>query len=64
MTKQKACTICNKIYEHNINSCPDCSSKEFSDNFKGRIIIINPEKSEITKKLKLSKKGEFAIKTR
>lgn len=63
MPKSKACKICNIIYEVG-NKCPVCDSKEFSDNFKGRIIILNPEKSEIATKLKMKKKGEFAIKTR
>jgi len=62
MTKQKACKICNTIHEN--EKCPKCDSKEFTDTFKGRIIILNPEKSEIAKKLKLKDKGNFAIKTK
>ena len=63
MAKQKACKICRTIYEGK-ESCPACGSKEFVDNFKGRIFVLNPEKSEIAKNLKLEKKGEFAIKTK
>lgn len=62
MVKSKACKICKKIYEG--NKCPSCDSKEFTDNFKGRIIIMNPEKSEIAKKLNLTEKGNFAIKVK
>ena len=62
MTKQKACKICNAIHE--LEKCPKCGSKESSESFKGRVIILNPEKSEIAQKLKLKNKGEFAIKTR
>ena len=39
-------------------------SKELTESFKGRIILLNPEKSEIAPKLKLKDKGNFAIKTR
>ncbi len=50
------------IYEG--SKCPNCDSKESIDNFKGRIIVLNPEKSEIAQKIKLTKKGNFAIKNR
>ena len=63
MAKQKACKICNKIYEEG-NKCPNCGSKEFTESFKGRVVIINPEKSEIAQKLNIKCKGDYAIKTR
>jgi len=59
----KACKICNKIYETG-EKCPSCGAKESTDNFKGRIIIKDPEKSEIAKKLKIKGKGSYTIKTR
>ena len=63
MAKPKACKICNAIYEGG-EKCPKCDSRESIEGFKGRIIIKNPEKSEIAQKLNLKNKGEFAIKTR
>lgn len=63
MTKQKACRICNTIYDEG-DKCPQCGSKESTDSFKGRIVVIDPEKSEIAKKLNMKDKGNFAIKTR
>ncbi|MAG11076.1 DNA-directed RNA polymerase subunit E'' [Candidatus Pacearchaeota archaeon] len=63
MTKQKACKICNTIYEGK-EKCPKCDSKESTDLFKGRIVVFDPEKSEIAKKINLKEKGNFAIKTR
>lgn len=62
MAKQKACKICNTIYEG--DKCPNCESKESTESFKGRIEVLNPEKSEIAQKLNLKNKGNFAIKTR
>jgi DNA-directed RNA polymerase subunit E" len=62
MVKQKACKICNRIYEG--EKCPNCDSKESTENFKGKIIVLNPEKSEIAQKLNIKQKGNFAIKTR
>ncbi len=62
MPKEKACKICNTIFEG--EKCPKCYSKEFTDSFKGKIIILNPENSEIAQKLNLKDKGIFAIKSR
>jgi DNA-directed RNA polymerase subunit E" len=61
--KTRACKICNTIYESG-DKCPKCDSREGTENFKGKIIVLNPEKSEIAPKLKLKDKGTFAIKTR
>ena len=60
MVKEKACKNCRRIYEGDI--CPNCEKKDTSDNFKGKVEIINPEKSEIGKKLNVTKKGIYAIK--
>lgn len=60
--KQKACKICNRIYEG--DKCPGCDSKESTESFKGRIVVLNPEKSEIAQKLNIKEKGNFAIKAR
>ena len=32
-----------------------------SDNWKGRLIIINPDKSEIAKKVKVNEAGEYGL---
>ena len=50
------------VYEG--SECPNCGSRESTDSFKGKVIIINPEKSEIAGKLKIKKPGVYAIKTR
>ena len=62
MAKSKACKVCRRIFEG--EKCPQCGSKEYSDSFKGRTVILNPDKSEIAKKLNIKEKGNFAIKTR
>ena len=60
--KSKACRLCNRIYEG--DKCPNCDSKESTESYKGRTVILNPEKSEIAKNLNIKVKGNFAIKTR
>lgn len=59
MVKEKACKICMRIYEG--DECPNCGAKETTDSFKGKIEVLDPEKSEIAKKLNLKAKGTFAI---
>lgn len=61
-TKTKACKVCNTIFEG--EKCPACDAREGTESFRGRIIVLNPEKSEIAGKLNLKNKGNFAIKTR
>ncbi|MFH1325305.1 MAG: transcription elongation factor subunit Spt4 [archaeon] len=60
--KSKACRECSRIFEG--EKCPACNSKESTDSFKGRTVILNPEKSEIAKKLNLKEKGNYAIKAK
>ena len=60
--KPKACKICKTIYED--DKCPSCESKEATEGFKGRVVIVDPEKSEIAKELNIKGKGNFAIKVR
>ncbi|MCF7910508.1 DNA-directed RNA polymerase subunit E'' [Candidatus Pacearchaeota archaeon] len=62
MAKDKACKICKTIYTG--EKCPKCESKESTETIKGRIVVIDPEKSEIAQKLNIKEKGEFAIKTK
>ncbi len=60
MAKQKACKSCKSIYSG--VKCPKCGSEEGREGFKGKITILNPEQSEIAKKLNIKEKGEYAIK--
>ncbi len=63
MAKTKACKICRTIVEHG-DKCPKCGSKEVTEGYKGRIVVLDPEKSEVALKLGIKEKGNFAIKTR
>lgn len=57
---KKACKKCKILVEGNV--CPICKGNQFVDNWKGRVFIMNPEKSEIAKKIGIKVKGEYAIK--
>ncbi|MEK6824565.1 MAG: transcription elongation factor subunit Spt4 [Nanoarchaeota archaeon] len=58
----KACRQCRALFEG--SKCLECGSTEHLDSFKGKIIVLNPEQSEISKKLSLPKKGLFAVRLR
>ncbi len=59
MPKEKACKNCKLVYEG--DTCPSCGKKDVSETFKGKVEIVTPEKSELAKQLKISKKGIYAI---
>ncbi len=57
--KKKVCRKCKLFVEKDV--CPNCNNTEFSENWKGRIIMIDADKSEIAKKINAKIKGEYAI---
>jgi len=59
---KKACKKCKLLFEGSL--CPLCKSDQFTQNWKGRIIVIDSNKSEISKKISINTKGEYAIKIR
>jgi DNA-directed RNA polymerase subunit E" len=61
MTMKKTCKQCKFIYEG--TKCPNCGSQEYFESYKGRVIILNPEQSEISKNLNIKNKGSYAIRT-
>jgi DNA-directed RNA polymerase subunit E" len=60
MAKEKSCKICKYLTTENV--CPNCGNEEFTENFKGVVVVLNPENSEVAKKLNISNKGKFALK--
>ncbi|MBT6995631.1 DNA-directed RNA polymerase subunit E'' [Candidatus Woesearchaeota archaeon] len=60
MASKKVCKKCKILVEG--NTCPICKGNQFTDSWKGRIIITDPEKSIIAKKAELKIKGEYAVK--
>ena len=62
VTKEQACKKCRNVFEG--SKCPKCGSDEYTDSFKGKVVILKPEESEIAKNLKIKEKGTYAIKTK
>ncbi|HLF53655.1 MAG TPA: transcription elongation factor subunit Spt4 [Candidatus Nanoarchaeia archaeon] len=62
MATEKACKKCRFVFEG--SKCPKCGSDEITDSFKGKVVILKPEESDIGKNLKLKEKGTYAIKVK
>jgi DNA-directed RNA polymerase subunit E" len=58
---EKACKKCGMIYEG--DKCPNCGSQEHVEEIKGRVVILDPENSEIAKNIKITKKGSYLIRS-
>ncbi|MBW3011680.1 DNA-directed RNA polymerase, subunit E'' [Candidatus Woesearchaeota archaeon] len=59
---KKVCKNCKMFVTGDV--CPNCKSNQFTTNWKGKIVILNPEKSIIAEKIGVKLKGEYAIKVR
>lgn len=59
---KKVCKKCKIFVKGSV--CPICKGSAFSDNWKGRVVILDANKSEIAKKIEAKIKGEYAIKLR
>jgi len=58
----KACRSCRALLEREVKVCPICGSQDFTDEWEGLIIVINPESSEIAKTIEIKNKGRFVVK--
>jgi DNA-directed RNA polymerase subunit E" len=60
--KKYVCRSCKIFYDE--GTCPICKSTTKAATWKGRVNILNAEKSDIAKKIGIGQKGEYAIKVR
>ena len=58
-----ACKNCRLIVNEG-TQCPLCQSTDLVDKFSGQVVVIDPEKSEIGKRLEVKAPGRYAIKLR
>ncbi len=59
---KKVCKRCKIVVKG--GECPICKGNQFSENWNGRIYVLDPNKSEIAQKIDIKVKGEYAIKVR
>jgi len=62
--KLKACTKCKMLVDPEVEVCPNCGSRNFSEDWEGMIVIIDAEKSAVAKIMGISRPGMYAINVR
>jgi len=62
MVKEKAHKVTRELMTDKEINEKGMDKKEFSETWKGKIEIFNPEKSEVAIQLKVNKEGLYAIK--
>jgi DNA-directed RNA polymerase subunit E" len=46
------------------DTCPICQGNSLIESWKGKIIVLDSEKSEIAQKIGIKQKGTYALKIR
>ncbi len=59
---EKACRECKILSNEDV--CPICKKSTMSANWQGYVIILNPENSEIAKKLEIKARGRYALRVK
>lgn len=59
---EKACKNCRYISSGSV--CPNCKSTNLSDHWTGLVIVVDPDKSEIAKKMRIKAPGRYAVRVR
>jgi DNA-directed RNA polymerase subunit E" len=57
---RKVCKSCKLFYDS--EECPTCHSAQTAISWKGRLHILDKEKSTIAQKIGVTVEGEYAIK--
>lgn len=58
----RACKVCRRIVKGNM--CPADKSTDLTRSWRGVVMVVDPEKSEIAKEAGLTAPGKFAIKVK
>lgn len=58
----RACRHCKNVTEEAV--CPVCKGTEFSDDFSGILVVLDPQNSILAEKLEAKEPGTYALKIR
>jgi len=61
-TRQKVCKKCKVMVDG--DTCPICQGNTLVESWKGKIIVLDSEKSEIAQRIGIKQKGTYALKIR
>jgi len=57
---EKACKKCRFIVSGG-GKCPNCGGTELTDKWSSYLIVLDPEKSELAKKIEAKLPGKYAL---
>ncbi|MFA5764346.1 MAG: transcription elongation factor subunit Spt4 [archaeon] len=60
MNNEKACRDCRYLVNEG-DKCPNCQGSNFTTFWRGYVVILNSEESEIAKKMGITTNGKFAL---
>jgi len=58
----RVCRECHRVVEG--EACVICGTANLSEDWAGYVVIIDPEHSDIAKKMKITLPGRYALKVR
>jgi len=61
--KEQACRKCHRVVGK-VEVCPVCKGTSFSADWKGYVVVRDPENSQIAKALKITQEGSYALRVR
>lgn len=61
MKQDKACRSCRYVLEEDSDVCPVCGSNSFTTFWRGYVVVLDAEKSEIAQKMGITKPGRYAL---
>jgi len=66
MIRGKACRQCRRVFDDEetakkLTTCPNCQANQFTTFWRGYVVITDPEKSEIARKMGITSTGKFAL---
>ena len=62
MNSKKVCRNCRLFVEK--GECPICKGNDFSMTWAGIVEVLDPENSEVAKKMGITVPGKYAVKVR
>jgi DNA-directed RNA polymerase subunit E" len=57
---EKVCKKCKRVLESS-DVCPTCKTSDTTTHWKGYVIVIDPERSEVAKEVGASFPGRYAL---
>lgn len=58
----KACLKCRALVKPDEEKCPVCGSSEFTYEWSGIVIIVDPQRSDVARILNIKMPGRYALK--